>query len=153
MITEDYVSFETAKLLQEKGFDLEESPFYSEQDRDEWKRNAWYSVPNPCYDENIPFDSPTMYVTAPHVSLQMAMKWLRKRHNLHIEIRITNHSISSMVNVIKYYWVMCDTETGRWCDESTVYTVKAFDTPEEAEEDAIKHALENLTQKDSNPSI
>ena len=85
MITEDYVSFETAKLLQDKGFDLEESPFYSEQDRDEWKRNAWYSVPNPCYNENIPFDSPTMYVTAPHVSLQMAMKWLRVVHNISIE--------------------------------------------------------------------
>ena len=30
-ITEDYVSFETAKLLKEKGFDWDESPFYSEQ--------------------------------------------------------------------------------------------------------------------------
>lgn len=38
MITEDYVSFQTAKLLKEKGFDWPESPFYSEQDRDEWRR-------------------------------------------------------------------------------------------------------------------
>ena len=89
----------------------------------------------------------------PRITLQLARKWLREKHNLHIEIRITNRSISSMVNVIKYYWVMCDTETGRWRDESTIYTVKAFDTPEEAEENAIRHALENLTQKDNNPSI
>lgn len=138
MITEDYISFETAKLLKEKGFN-ELTPLS-------------YSLPY-GYESHIPCSNGVDTDFVSRITLQMAMKWLRKRHNLHIEIRITNHSISSMVNVIKYYWVMCDTETGRWCDESTVYTVKAFDTPEEAEEDAIKHALENLTQKDSNPSI
>ena len=82
MITEDYVSFETAKLLKEKGFDWLESPFYSEQDRDKWKQNACYSIQNPYYNENIPFDKPTLYVTAPHVSHQMAMKWLREVHKV-----------------------------------------------------------------------
>ena len=128
MITEDYVSFETAKLMKGKGFD--------------WECKTMKFYPEPDYDQESPDG-----VYAP--TLQMAKKWLRKRHNLHIEIRITNHSISSMVNVIKYYWVMCDTETGRWCDKSTIYTVKAFDTPEEAEEDAIKHALEKLIQRDT----
>ena len=74
----------------------------------------------------------------------MVRKWLREKHHLHIEVRITNHTMSDMVNVIKYYWVMCDTETGRWCDESTVYNVRAFDKSEEAEEDAIRHALEKI---------
>ena len=58
MIKEDYVSFETAKLLKEKGFDWIESPFYSEQDIDEWKQNACYSIQNPYYNENNPFDTP-----------------------------------------------------------------------------------------------
>lgn len=80
MFTEDYVSFETAKLLKEKGFNWEWSPFYSEQDRDEWVRNNNYNIPNPNYDANIPFDSEILNVIAPHVSLQMAMKWLRKAH-------------------------------------------------------------------------
>lgn len=122
MITEDYVSFKTAKLLKEKGFD--------------WECETRKFYPEPEYDAESPNG-----VYAP--TLQTVMNWLRKKHNLHIEIRITNHSIS-MVNVIKYYWVMCNTETGRWCDESTVYNVKAFDTPEEADEDAIRHAVENL---------
>ena len=71
MITEDYVSFEVAKLLKEKGFNWEQSPFYSEQDRDEWVQNNNYNIPNPNYDETIPFDSETLNVVAPHVSLQI----------------------------------------------------------------------------------
>lgn len=134
MITEDYVSVETAKLLKEKGFDEEVKTFYN------------YDSEFKIYDfeEDDRWDTPNdwgeYYLSAP--TLQMTRKWLREKHHLHIEIRITNHSMSDMVNVIKYYWVMTNTETGRWCDESTVYTVKAFDKSEEAEEDAIRHALE-----------
>lgn len=124
---EDYVSFEVAKLLKEKGFD-EYCGYYS-SDGEYWG----YCVYNHKGKD---------YISAP--TLQMARKWLREKHHLHIEVRITNHSISSMVNVVKYYWVMCDTETGRWCDESTVYTVRTFDKSEEAEEDAIRHALEKI---------
>lgn len=116
MIEEDYVSVETSRLLNEKGFDSDECEVH--------------------YD---PYDHQEYEIT-----LQMARKWLREKHHLHIEIRITNNSISGMVNIVKYYWVMCDTETGRWCDESTVYTVKVFDKSEQAEEDAIRHALEKL---------
>lgn len=131
MISEDYVSVETAKLLKEKGFDEECRALYT----------FWFDeVEGPKEDRVENWNIESKYFSAP--TLQMTRKWLREKHHLHIEIRITNHSISNMVNVIKYYWVMCDTETGRWCDESTVYTVKAFDKSEEAEEDAIRHALE-----------
>lgn len=85
-IVEDYVSFETAKLLKEKGFDWTESPFYSEQDRNEWRQNNSYTVPNEEYNPELPFDSETLTLVAPHVSHQMAMKWLKKVHNLHIEV-------------------------------------------------------------------
>ena len=143
MITEDYVSFETAKLLKEKGFGGECMSMYVTP-----KPHAGMGNPNeakiaPHGRDSHYYDGYLYQCEAP--TLQMAMKWLKEAHNLHIEIRITNHSISSMVNVIKYYWVMCDTETGRWCDESTVYNVGAFDKSEEAEEDAIRHALEKLT--------
>lgn len=133
MITEDYVSFETAKLLKEKGFDWLESPFYSEQDRDEWTRNAWYSIPNPCYDENIPFDSPTLYVTAPHISIQMAMKWLRNIHGLFIHIDVIREASCWLADIqdIK--------------GDVSVYTVEnEFPNYEEACEAAIKYCLENL---------
>ena len=81
---EDYVSFEIAKLLKEKGFDWTESPFYSEQDRDEWRQNNNYTIPNTSYNPDLPFDSETITLIAPHVSLQMAMTWLREVHNCHI---------------------------------------------------------------------
>ena len=136
MTTEDYVNFETAKLLKEKGFDGECDYLYADGKlmRASGFACDWNKGETLFADYENECSAPTF---------QMVMKWLREKHNLHIEIRITNHSIS-MVNVIKYYWVMCNTETGRWCDESTVYNVKAFDTPEEAEEDAIRHAVENL---------
>lgn len=136
MIEEDYVSVETAKLLKKKGFDEEVKSYYS------------YDSEFKIYDfqEDDRWDTPNdwgeYYLSAP--TLQMVRKWLREKHHLHIEVRITNHTMSDMVNVIKYYWVMCDTETGRWCDESTVYNVRAFDKSEEAEEDAIRHALEKI---------
>ena len=134
MIEEDYVSVETARLLKEKGFDEEVKSYYS------------YDSEFKIYDfqEDDRWDTPNdwgeYYLSAP--TLQMVRKWLKEKHHLHIEIRITNNSISGMVNIVKYYWVMCYTETGRWCDESTVYTVKVFDKSEQAEEDAIRHALE-----------
>lgn len=126
MIMEDCVGFETSKLLKEKGFD--ECPLFHYDDCGQ----IW--IPG-GYDKTKKWHFP-----AP--TLQMTRKWLREKHHLHIEIRITNDSISDMVNVVKYYWVMTNTETGRWCDESTIYTVKVFDKSEEAEEDAIRHALE-----------
>lgn len=64
-ITEDYISFETAKLLKEKGFD--------------WNCESKKFYPEPYYDQESPDGvySPT---------LQMAMKWLREVHNFFIQI-------------------------------------------------------------------
>ena len=73
-ITEDYVSFETAKLLKEKGFD---EPCYAYWHEDENRliisqsMYAIQNITNPC------FFGPA----AP--TLQMAMKWLREVHNIH----------------------------------------------------------------------
>lgn len=159
MFAEDYVSFETAKLLKEKGFKQwcyksygdavyhKGVPISFDEEcelKDEGLGDEIEYVEGGClYDfgcNNKKED--TKVYAAP--TLQRARKWLREKHHLHIEVRITNHTMSDMVNVVKYYWVMTNTETGRWCDESTVYTVKGFDKSEEAEEDAIRHALEKI---------
>lgn len=93
IITEDYVSYEIAKLLKERGFDWEESPFYSEQDRDEWRQNNSYTIPNTSYDPDLPFDSETITLIVPHVSLQMAMKWLREVHKIEIRVIYDNDKL------------------------------------------------------------
>ena len=87
-IKEDFVSFETAKLLKEKGFDNVSSIMYKEngemcinpKSASSWRLKYWY----PC------------------LTLQMAMKWLRIEHNIHIEPHIvkTKHSYGYMPNYI-----------------------------------------------------
>ena len=142
MIEEDYVSVETAKLLKEKGFDGECMSMYVTPKPHTGMGNPNEAKIAPHGRDSHYYDGYLYQCEAP--TLQTARKWLREKHHLHIEVRLTNHTMSDMVNVVKYYWVMTNTETGRWCDESTVYNVRVFDKSEEAEEDAIRHALEKL---------
>ena len=129
---EDYVSFEVAKLLKEKGFDADT------------EHDMWYVVEkfstgchwNSCtykvgditreYDEKCCITMPT---------LQMAMKWLREVHHLHI---IPEISDVSRLNP-QYYVVVWLTTPKR---ES--YILELFDSYEEAVEEGIKYCLENL---------
>ena len=69
MICEDYVSFETAKLLKEKGFDEECSFAFYKDGRVVGRYDSEFSY-------NY-YDRPT---------LQMAMKWLREVHDIYIMI-------------------------------------------------------------------
>jgi hypothetical protein len=75
MITEDYVSFEVAKLLKEKGFDGVTEKYYLKY-KGEYILVSRGTAEHP--DSSI--DVPT---------LQMAMKWLRKVHNLYIEVSLS----------------------------------------------------------------
>ena len=144
MFTEDYISGETAKLLKEKGFDWEESPFYSEQDKDEWKQNNNYTIPNTSYNPDLPFDSETITLIAPHVSLQMAMKWLRKKHNLYVTS--VPNGIGEQIfypliykNYDEYGWIVLSSSSLKNGFQDT-----EFSSPEKACEATIKYCLENL---------
>jgi len=76
MITEDYVSFEVAKLLKEKGFD---EPCHALYHNGEDK--IFFGLDVDSYHNTVLnmdcYACPT---------LQMAMKWLREKYNLHIII-------------------------------------------------------------------
>lgn len=78
MITEDYVSFETAKLLKEKGFDEPILSVYT--------------------SDHKPFISCVLMKCAtnvyPRVTLQMAMKWLRETHKIEIRVIYDNEELS-----------------------------------------------------------
>lgn len=77
MITEDYVSFEVAKLLKEKGFDE-----YCEQIYDgdgDLSRNICGYINEEKANEFFSALAPTH---------QMAMKWLREVHKLHVGIAV-----------------------------------------------------------------
>lgn len=123
MIKEDYVSFETAKLLKEKGFDCETDMYYSP----EGELKCW--IPNGLKSWLDNKGKETWWWKCVSPTLQMAMKWLRKEHNIDISIiplrshkeylpRIESNTISHDAVPCKEY--------------------------EEAAEAAIKYCLENL---------
>lgn len=109
MITEDYVSLETAKLLKEKGFN--------------WDCKTKRFYPEPDYDQGSPNG-----VSAP--TLQMAMKWLRKVHNIDISVT-PDRKAGYSVLIFKDKRLPFDT-----LDSYSIY--------EQACEAAIKYCLENL---------
>ena len=77
MLTEDYVSFETAKLLEDKGFD----------ESCDWSYSSNGTIFHHNGGTNSYFrsvNSQLLHVSRP--TLQMAMKWLREVHKIHIII-------------------------------------------------------------------
>jgi hypothetical protein len=118
-ITEDYVSFEIAKLLKEKGFDIICDKIY---------RMNGYLCPFE-YSMNIKEEG---YYLAP--TLQMAMKWLREVHNIKINIFYNNSNYA-----IEYFEPNTQTGVGEF-----VFIGDGYDVYEQACEVAIKYCLENL---------
>lgn len=138
MITEDYVSFETAKLLKEKGFDEECRAFYKEWDGEvticqctsshlfEYCCNSMLEKFNDSEETNI---------AAP--TLQMTMKWLMERGWFICIIPLAFYCGEKAVKFGYNFWAG---------DNLEVYesSTPKFNTYEETCEDAIKYCLENL---------
>ena len=123
-IEEDYVSFEIAKLLKEKGFDEPTiGTYYKDGTFNYLCLNTW----------NSKFITP---ISAP--TLQIAMKWLREVHNLVIRVELIDfleHGEVWLYGVIERKTIK--QLTGR--DED--FTEHSY---EQACEAAIKYCLENL---------
>lgn len=118
MITEDYVNFEIAKLLKEKGFDEECIYVY----RHDGSEDIWDAD-----KEDIACQKPT---------LQMAMKWLRKVHNIHIAVIVAYRHLTRRyeAHIMKLKSI----------DNFILNQLVDFTSYEEACEAAIKYCLQNL---------
>lgn len=116
MITEDYVSFETAKLLKEKGFDEYTISYYD--------KNGSFGFNEVDTRVSNGYQRPT---------IQMAMKWLREVHSLWCEISWEGKGLWCME-----VFSLMDEE---FIPGSIVHEIKSY---EEACESAIKYCLENL---------
>ena len=147
MITEDYASFETAKLLKEKGFD-------------EYCKSAYHvgsvcSVASlGCHDnegygeiieekQNSDFGKYDNAISAP--TLQMAMKWLREKYNKIIVpgISLGDRTSSTISHYIVGIWHIPENNGGAFCYTSpTPYG--GYPSFEEACEAGIKYCIENL---------
>ena len=134
MIMEDYVSFETAKLLKERGFDEVCISVYHDGELQLVSSlgifcGEGYGEQILTYTNSECSWSPIM-IAAP--TLQMTMKWLRKVHNFHILVE-PNHDKEGLYNAhVKVGW---------W---SYNWAGIGYNTHEEACEAAIKYCLENL---------
>ena len=129
-ITEDFCSYEVAKLLKEKVFDelcifkynYEGIRMKAGVAIDEWQNSE--------LDDNE-YSCPTH---------QMAMKWLREVHNIHIQIMLDGWALGSHSG---FYILLMrmdnDFELLNPLDDEVF-----FETYEEAVEAALKYVLENL---------
>ena len=131
MIKEDYISFETAKLLKEKGFDTQS-----------YASIKLFCGNNRYYEVNGEWITPEEDTIIP--TLQMAMKWLREKHNIHINLDI--HWLYFANSKGWMYVIERILENGvEYVDCKGDESDKTFYlTYEEACEAAIKYCLENL---------
>ena len=135
MITEDYVSFEVAKLLKEKGFD---EPCIRHWDCDDHSLYGYNDIP--ISNSELQANEYNGYA-AP--TLQMAMKWLREEHKIAINIYITcKKTISYAFDIYDFEIIHPNKFVGGTID----LREQQFDfkTYEEAVEAALKYSLENL---------
>ena len=142
MITEDYVSFETAKLLKEKGFDLYKVREWvaKPQDKNTLERDLFPTLEDFIESEDF-VELPITSYHYPLITLQMAMKWLREAHNLHCSVDYDYVlgwycQITSLKETVEYDYE----EMKHYHPDKD----NGFSSSEEACESAIKYCLENL---------
>ena len=123
MITEDYVSFEIAKLLKEKGFNEPCLMCYTSD-----KKLGNYGHYNSYKNSDV------FSLTAP--TLQMAMKWLREEKGIAV-VPI----LSSVLDNKSFLW---DIEITVAKTNETYHQGWIYESKERACEAAIKYCLENL---------
>jgi hypothetical protein len=119
MVKEEYVSFDVAKLLREKGFD-EKCAFIYRTDGSLLDM-GW------GYQRNSSFVG---YYSAPTQAL--VMRWLREVYHINIELKINKNTF-----LWRYRISLRNGSTSCFCSN-------VFISYEKACEDAIKYCLENL---------
>ena len=119
-MTDDYVSFETARLLKEAGFDCPCIEYYT---LEEGKIHGWADAEP--YNQN----EYKYYYSRPTLSL--AAKWLREENNIYVEVicKFTCWKFS-LINLNPVCIIKL--------------TAGSFNTYEEALEEGLKEALERI---------
>ena len=112
---EQLISFETAKLAKEKGFDLFTEYGYDKNGKE---------VNFPCCYNNYPVID---HYSAPNQSL--LQKWLREKYNIHIDI----YFIVLLFRYRIYNMINCECYKSSYKDE--------FDSYEQALEQGLQEAL------------
>ena len=127
ILSEDYVSYEVAKLLKEKGFDAPCRSYYIDYED--------YIDFSYCNDELTDLQMGVWETLRP--THQMAMKWLRDVHGLSVE----TFSIKGTSNICPVFW---KSNVVKLLTQDRAFNGELVDSYEEAIEAALKYSLENL---------
>lgn len=120
MIKEAFVSFEVAKLLEKKGFEILTSEVYDNQNKLDYQNAV-------CWQEKrLP------YISAP--THQMAMAWLREEKNI-----IVNVWYNGVDYATEYFEPNTQMGVGKF-----VFIGDGYYAYEDAVEAALKYCLKNL---------
>lgn len=129
MIKDDFVSFETAKQLKEKGFDVECDYAYN-------NKGDFFKI-DKAEQESIFCYMPT---------IQLAAKWLREKYRIYIENHITKNHIGGID-----HWCKINTinDLTPFSNKSPfisyiIDSVDSCNTYEQAIEAAIAYSLKNI---------
>ncbi len=129
---EDYVSFETAKLLKEKEFDEETRGYYPVKGD---ATGRLFANSSSEYNHN----HSQVQISAP--TLQMAMKWLRNEKHYYIQVMLDGWACGGHSG---YYVVIQKTDSDFEMMLQDALEEVFYSTYEEACEAAIRYCLENL---------
>lgn len=141
MIQEEYVSYEVAKLLSKRGFQMNPDTSYWKIDSNDIKYwvsriGAYTNDPNNKTAFFIPKDS------YPCPTQQMAMRLLREVHKVHIiaEPCLGLDDESENLDFNRWFWTILK-EEGEY---KPIRRIDEYSTYEDAVEAAIKYCLENF---------
>ena len=126
MITEDYVSFEIAKLLKEKGFNVPCNSWYIPYSDGSVKEFVLAEPVDYNHYDGFPW-------TVSRPTHQMVLAWLREIYRIDIVIEISDPSVKDR----KYYCII-------WDGNNDSYILDLFNSYEETVETALKYTLEKL---------
>lgn len=127
-IEEDYVSFETAKLLKENGYN-EECAYYIIRDEDGCIRHLYASTVSSLTKTNkILYKSPTLYE---------AQKWLREKHKMFVSAAPQPPFTKPLEF---FYWIDFPEETID--NYGSLVIVEHFSSYEQALDKGIQDALD-----------
>jgi len=161
MIAEDYVSFDTAKLLKEKGFKNWCDKCYGTA---LYHKGVPISFDDECELKDEGFEDEIEYVEGGYLydfgcdnrkeyakvyaapTLQMAMKWLREVHNIDISVVPHSHKEGKTFGYEFVYWNGAEYHMPYSEQYPTYHELfgKTWEKYEEACEAAIKYCLEKL---------
>jgi hypothetical protein len=143
----EYVSFETAKLLKEKGFTWNETVFRNINNEPKLLiiKGCQAGLDNsfPCYNDDGKEIRPKKYTELnkhyPRPTIQTVLKWLRLVHYLHVTTSIGHDECK-----IWYNSYIEQIRLGYDYEPLNAEVDINGDTPEESTEEAIKYILIHL---------